>query len=175
MPQNGEVVKNCIKHGILVKWEPLIPLTPRRMVLIPPRVKQKLNDDVYSVSRGRINSAIESFMEGDMKTVGFNINCECDLKRLQPAEDEVWSIRSLTPSPSVRIFGSFIEPDTFVVTNIARRVDLKEIGSPEWNEEITNAVRAWNATFSSFGTVKPLTGVNVDDYITRNATLQSDI
>jgi len=171
---DGDIAKICIANGVLRKWEPMIGFSSLRMVLLPKKVEERLLSDAYPASRGRIRIALDSFMEGDWKTIGFTKDCDCDLKRLQPPQNEIWNIRSLAPSPSVRVFGSFLEPDLFVVTNIAVRNDLKDEDSQECKDAIREAERVWNATFSSFGNVKPFSGENANDYVTENAALQID-
>src|SRR5437016_499064 len=63
------------------------------------------------------------------------------LKRLYPERDEVWEIRSVDPSPQLRVFGRFAQNDLFIALTWELRSDLKDNTSWEgrqaWNDSRT--------------------------------------
>lgn len=64
---------------------------------------------------GRLRAHLEVFVRGDVITVAMDPYRARNayMARLQPRRDEVWEIRDRS-SPSIRVFGSFMELDTFI-------------------------------------------------------------
>ena len=88
------------------------------------------------------------------------------LSRLDPAEDDVWEIRSRAPRPAIRVFGRFAGTDCFAALNWRLR---KELGGRDWQEfrqEVRNCLAAWRNSFSSYDAFK---GETVDEYISEKA------
>lgn len=84
------------------------------------------------------------------------------LKPLEPRSEEVWEIRSINPSPSLRVFGRFADSDVFVVTHAWPRWRLLGFGSIFWKAEIRRCKHTWNQLF---GTLPPHKGTSIHDYV----------
>lgn len=116
------------------------------------------------VGRGYIEAALTAWTVGDYLYdngrggAGF-------IKRLEPPPPEIWEIRITYPSPFVRIFGRFAEPDTFIATDMHTREFLGPKGSVAWNQACQACDAEWHRLFPSD---PPLQGSIVADYITEN-------
>jgi hypothetical protein len=104
---------------------------------------------------GKLQADLELFAEGQPIDPKY-------LKLLAPARDAVWEIRSVRPSPSIRVLGRFAEHDVFVATNYALRKPLGGWESNEWKTAKRAAVACWTRLF---GTYQPLRSTNVRDLV----------
>jgi hypothetical protein len=82
---------------------------------------------------------------------------------LYPARDAVWEIRSIRPTPSIRVLGLFAARDVFIATNHAMRDDLGGWQSREWKQVKRTAVRCWAQLFHPY---KPLAGTDASKLVT---------
>jgi hypothetical protein len=72
------------------------------------------------------------------------------LKGLWPRRDGIWAIRSVRPSPSIRVLGLFAEKDRFVATNYAVRSELGGFESKQWREAKRRAGVIWRRLFPTY-------------------------
>jgi hypothetical protein len=82
---------------------------------------------------------------------------------LEPPSYEVWEIRSIDPAPSIRVFGSFVQLNTFVALTWAWRNELGAKYSSEWRAAIQEFKEEWELYF---GTIRPISGRYPDAYLT---------
>jgi len=87
------------------------------------------------------------------------------IKRLEQPPPEIWEIRITNPTPQIRVFGRFAEPDTFVATDMNTRDLLGRKGSHEWRRACADCQQEWQRLFPANG---PFQGAVVADYITEN-------
>ncbi len=87
----------------------------------------------------------------------------------RPEKYERWEIRSVRPSPSIRVFGRFAEPDVFVATHAVERKTLRAKGDMAWDINLVQCEQSWQEIF---GSLLPFLGAAFEDYITTNATRQ---
>ena len=118
-------------------------------------------------------------MANDVVTVCWNPFEARDAKmgRLHPMADEVWDLRSQGPPPGLRVLCRFAEKDVLVALTChprsvgvpwLNRLPLLGRRSREWRNAIVECRREWTMLFPAH---QPLSGVNLDDYIS-NAILQ---
>jgi hypothetical protein len=83
------------------------------------------------------------------------------LARVDPVDAEIWDIRSIVPKPGIRALGGFVCRDKFIVLTWDWRENLDDRGT--WSAEIERCIAAWRDLFGSMG---PLKGASLDDYLT---------
>lgn len=136
-------------------------------------------DDPMGLRCGYLRADLESFVANDVVTVCWNPFEARDAKmgRLHPMADEVWDLRSQGPPPGLRVLCQFAEKDVLVALTChprsvgvpwLNRLPLLGRRSREWRNAIVECRREWNMLFPAH---QPLSGVNLDDYIS-NAILQ---
>jgi hypothetical protein len=132
-----------------------------RVILMCPEVEEPLNrerTERKEVERwARLEADMSWFVEGGYVNRGL-------IKQLSKVE-EIWNIRSTRPSPSLRVFGRFAEPDVFVATHVVERKRLGAKGSSEYRAELLRCQTMWNRLF----TFPPFTGKQYNDYVQENA------
>ena len=170
-------IKECIKDGRLVRWEPLIQGDPQlRQVLLAQELYNELQEleNHYQQKYGfaRLRADVEHFIFGEYMTVAFDKDEDGLLKRLTPKNREVWTFRMKRPKPSIRLFGRFAYEDVFVAMNLAQRKELGPVGSFEWKNEIHICRQRWTAIFNHH---KPLSGEYPHDYIKENVIRANDL
>lgn len=164
-----EQIEGYIKCGFWTPLEPILPIQPVRCILIPSDTPDEL-EGINQVDLARLQASLEKFLDGSVLTVGFNTNDNCDLKRLDTEpESEIWTFRSLSPKPSIRIFGTFIDIDTFLVLHIERRDELDDWNGEKWKKAISFAKRKRSSEFGKLSKIDYQTGGNINDYISKNA------
>ena len=87
------------------------------------------------------------------------------LAQLDPVSNEVWEIRSRSPSPGIRVFGRFSKTDVFIALEIESRDALGGPKDKTWRDEIIRCKAHWTRLFPSY---EPHSGDTVDDYISGN-------
>jgi hypothetical protein len=96
--------------------------------------------------------------------------------RLEPFEDNIFDVRSVDPSPALRVFFHFAERDVLVMhlchprsipVHWLRRVPLLNRDSKAWKNAIAESNRNWSTLFPRH---PPHAGKNIDDYLS-NAVL----
>ncbi|WP_139139174.1 hypothetical protein [Sphingobium phenoxybenzoativorans] len=123
-------------------------------------------EDELSVHAGRIRRKLDRIVAGKRLVVGERRDKDCDIKRLDPAKDEVWEIRE-RDHPGIRIFFRFVEKDCIAAMNIRTIPDLfsavwSALYWPEWRSEIRLCKARWRTLFVNY---QPHSGVNVNDYL----------
>ncbi len=114
---------------------------------------------------GALRGDLDHFVQGDLISVAmkpFDKAKSAFIARLNPTRDGVWDIRSRDPKPAIRVFGMFAEVDMFVALTWEFRQSLGGPRSTEWHTEIERCKTAWRKLFPVYG---PVTGDNVDDYL----------
>jgi len=165
-----EQIERYIELGFWTPLQPLLPYEPERCVLLPMHIS-KLIDGVDDVDLARVQASLEKFLDGSFITVGFSANDNCDMKRLDTdPELEIWTFRSLEPEPSIRIFGTFVDLDTFLILHISRRDELDGLNGEQWQDAITFARRSRSSEFGKLEPIDYQTGGKINDYISKNAT-----
>jgi hypothetical protein len=136
----------------------------RSLILGPAWNDQKEEDRAYG-----LRAEIDWFIDGH--TIYVRPESEDGTKalfaRLNPSADEVWTLRSLKPKPSLRVFGTFADRDVFVALHWAKRTDLGAGDSEEWADAIGQFKTEWHNCFFPFN---PLHGSYPDAYLS-NAKL----
>ncbi|HEY8581197.1 MAG TPA: hypothetical protein VIL72_15015 [Beijerinckiaceae bacterium] len=121
--------------------------------------RRRDEDPAISARWARLHADIDHFITGGFVTAD-------QIKRLEPAKQEVWELRSPRPRPGLRIFGRFARPDVFLATHAAER---KTLGS-KWSLEFELAKLRCEETWRELvGTSLPYAGSRYEDYITENA------
>ena len=85
--------------------------------------------------------------------------------RVDPISDRIWDIRSVDPSPGIRVLGGFAEKDTFVALEWDFRENLGGPKSKEWRDFIVRCSAHWRRLF---GTYKPHEGEKTSDFLSKN-------
>jgi hypothetical protein len=155
-----DVVAHKISIGMLhelprrVHW-----ITPYRAMLITPRLQDYLLGPWESIEEedraGRLWADLEVFVGGHTIDPKY-------LRRLYPARDEVWEIRSIRDDPSIRVVGGFVEKDFFVATNHAHRSELGGWQSRPWRDFKQSCKGDWNNLFHTY---PRHSGASIHDYI----------
>lgn len=144
-------------------------LQKRRTILCSGFIKNVLtgvNATAEEIMRGReLWANLDYFIDGHRIFLRplFSTGEPAFMALLEPPPNEVWEIRSIDPSPSLRIFGSFISKDVFVALTWAARKDLQGRYSKEWRVAIQEFKEEWQVYF---GNRLPLSGsyANVNKY-----------
>lgn len=176
-----DVLKACVDDGSLVKVGPIGGGKGVRTVFAVPSVFSQLEPSTatedFSSSSGHLRRWLDSFSNGRRLVVGPRRSRTCDMKRLDPARDDVWEIRK-QDQPSIRLFGRFVAKDELVVTNMEMVATLfsvewfiKGVSTwPIWKREIRNCKASWRRLFQTY---PPHTGSELSDYLSR-AVPESD-
>jgi hypothetical protein len=130
---------------------------------------KRLEADLETFARGKMVRACLNPREHDRAFMG----------RLAPPADEVWDIRSVDPSPALRVLGSFADRDCFVaLTCHPRSRTIKGIdrpplgpwGSREWRNATNECKIKWRQLFHPYQPVHSETD-NIHDYISDSVVL----
>lgn len=129
----------------------------------------------------RLQADLEAFVKGE--TVSLCLEPYSAGKaffgRLSDVSDEVWDIRSRSPKPGLRLFGSFAAPNQFVAFTWRPRSKPWNGRQPmgdrydqEWEKMKAECLSQWNALFPRH---KPMHGEDADDYVTETGFSLGDI
>lgn len=159
-------------RGRLRRLDPAVPGRPlmRTMLLSEDVVSLMFDADRRTddpVRMASLRRDLDMFVEGSTITVATQPYKAgtAYLARLDPADDEIWEIRSRHPKPGFRIFGRFAEQDTFIALNWSRRDRLGGPKSREWKDAIRLCKTRWSQLFP---TQPPFRSSRIDDYLSRN-------
>lgn len=133
-------------------------------------VSQEVNEIVWppfpnnweGKRHSKVRALLDSFTEGDVISVAedpYDKAASAILARVDAVEAEVWDIRCLDPSPGIRVFGRFSEPDTFIALTWEYRENV------DWPTETARCQAAWRALF---GAIAPHSGSALHEYISYN-------
>jgi hypothetical protein len=141
----SDTLKALQAAGNLSPWIPVrTRRTPRRRLYLTMEALQELRDPNSAVNRlawnrkltcGRIEANLDHWVLGGLVYLNNQRRFIC---RLTPPPPEVWEIRVTEPTPQVRLFGRFLEPDTFVITKIRLRHEFGDEGSRTWLTRISH-------------------------------------
>ena len=162
-------LQNLVNERRLFFLSPALPGSlVRRKMYITPQIRKLImgpwTDPDWEERCGDLRADIDHFVEGKLLTVAAKSykGHTSQLKRLEPAKDEVWEIRSRDPKPSIRVFGRFADKDLFVALNWRLRVDLGKIGTREWRNARLECKTEWKKLFLAY---EPKSGDHLHDYI----------
>lgn len=170
-----QCLSDRVREGRVFEVVPLLP-SPKgrpRSVWAESFVFEQLSPDTaaeqYSRESGRMRRKLEGIVSGKRVVVGNRRDKTCDMKRLDPASNEVWEVRECD-DPSVRIFFRFIERDCIAATNVRFVSDLFAIQWirkglefwPIWWAEIQRCKSVWRGLFLTY---PPHSREHLDDYI----------
>ena len=156
----------------------LVPYVPSRTRRLPKRrlyltteALHDLNDPNSALNllaqskpytRARIVAGLDRWVLGDRIFLSQKARFLC---RLTPSPTDVWELRITDPTPQVRLFGRFLEPDTLVITKCHMRNHLGDRGSRTWTTAMRACAGQWTQIFP---TMAPFTSANIHEYITEN-------
>jgi hypothetical protein len=113
-----DIINDWCGQSELFLLTPVLDSDPIERVLFVSRdIYAAVTDlgDGVDERMGRLRAHLEVFVRGDVITIAMDPYRagRAYMARLQPRRDEIWEIRDRS-SPSIRVFGSFTELDTFV-------------------------------------------------------------
>jgi len=114
------------------------------MYLARPLYEAISNPAAEHVERfARLEADLEVFVTSPRIDPGY-------LKGLSPPQEGVWAIRSVRPSPSIRVLGFFAMKDRFIATNYALRNELGAFDSKQWKTAMKYATWVWRRLFPAY-------------------------
>jgi hypothetical protein len=166
------MLDTALAHGTLRRWVPLVRGGASRTIYVEEALFEEITcGDTESFRMGVLSRDLDHFCNGGLITVGRGRESTCRMKPLDPAENEVWEIRSRDPIPQVRVFGRFCFQDEFVATSAEYRdvlgdPDLSKWQGNNWPAEIVRCERVWERVLPS---QQPHSGAVINDYISKGA------
>lgn len=168
-------IEDAVARGLLFLVEPTMQSEPMNRALYASPTVHRLTtgpwaDEAEQYRSGQLRADFDRFVEGRLVPVALDSPHkkpkDTYLSRMDPAEDEVWQIRSRAPRPAIRVFGRFAYRDCFVALTWRFRKELEGRESRAHKKEIRNCLAAWRRTFPSYNA---FTGESVNDYISEKA------
>ncbi|MCY4151977.1 MAG: hypothetical protein OXE94_07050 [Aestuariivita sp.] len=165
----NESIRKACKQELLFLMTPTLLSDPMvRHLYVSKEVKEYIcrQTKVEAVRRGKLRRDFDRFIIGKRLSVSMNEYHHKDayMARLSPADDEVWEIRSRAPKPGIRVFGRFAGKDRFVALCWRFRKDLGGADSRDFSKAVKGCKQIWEKILPN---CDPLTGGNVDDYISK--------
>jgi hypothetical protein len=164
-----DAITQQVNAGALSLLYPAMPGTlVKRKMYISAEIRGLLDgpwsDTKWEERCGQLRADLDRFIEGIVLTVAEEPykGKTSYIKRLDPARDEVWEIRSRDPQPSLRIFGRFADKDLFVALSWANRADLGGPMSREWRDAKETCNAEWRKLFPAYA---PKSGASLYDYL----------
>jgi hypothetical protein len=169
----------------LFKLDFLIPGPPEaRVVLMSPEMRDLVIGPWPETEMGdrcaRLRGDLENILAGARVVICWTPHKGREhhqIGRLAPVEDNLFDIRSVCPSPGLRVLFHFAEKDV-LVTHLCsprsipvpwlQRLPLLGARSKAWRNAIRDAKSQWSILFPNF---EPHSGNHIDDYIS-NAVLE---
>jgi hypothetical protein len=179
-----ELWKKRVQDGELFKLGFLIPGPPeRRTVLLSPDMNRLVSGPWEDTEMGtrcaRLRAELENILAGEPLVVCWTPGKGREhhqIGRLHPSEDNIFDIRSVDPSPALRIICHFAEKDVLIAhlccprsvpVHWLDRMPLLGRQSKDWLRAITDSKSNWSTLFPG---CEPHAGANVNDYLS-NAIL----
>lgn len=138
----------------------------RRIYLTANAQRQYENDQSavnLLVGRGFVKGALVRWITGGQIYASDNGRKGKFLKELDPPPPDIWEIRVTEPVVQARLFGSFPEPDTMIITDLYTRGALGNKGSAGWEAAMRKSAKDWE------GLKLPHFHANsIHDYVTEN-------
>jgi len=147
------IIKKCLEAGTLLPWEIGFDGSPsKRCLFITPKIQEELDPTSWvepdmGLRYGQLAADFDRFAEGQNIPVAlepYDKEEHAFLARIDPAAYGIWTLRSIDPSPAIRVFGAFIETDHFVALSTALRRDLDGPHGKKWAAARENAISLWN-------------------------------
>lgn len=156
-----DLIRDRVVKGMLY---PLIPkaagASPRRAMFVSEDLWRVLStehhDEDMEERLGILQADLELFVEGQPIDPKY-------LFLLYPPRDAVWEIRSLRPTPSIRVLGCFAMKDVFIATNMELREKLGGWQSRQWKAVKRSARTRWGHLFHPY---TPVSSTNIHDLVT---------
>jgi hypothetical protein len=173
--------KERVKEGRLFKLGFGIPgPAERRIVLMSPEIAELVSGLWENTLMGdrcaRLRADLENYLEGAPLTVcwqPFKGRDHHQIARLKPVEAGVWDVRSVDPSPALRVFFCLAEKDVMVALTCSPRsvpvswLERPPLGPREckrWKRAISECKREWGILFPGY---TPYVGERPDDCISK--------
>lgn len=156
------------EKGLLIPFKPIqARMGTRRVFLLSRRLYDELSlnresTDAEIIDRwARLEGDILHFITGGY--INWNL-----MKWLEPKKYEHWTLRSVRPRPSIRVFGRFAQPNVFVGTHAIERKSLK--GKWDFSWEVEKLVCEQDVWIKECGLPNtPFSAQTYEEYITENA------
>ena len=111
----------------------------------------------------KMRAWLDAFVEGRKISVSENPDNhprETFMARTKPVRDQVFDIRCIEPIPGIRVFGRFVELDTFIALTWEHR---EHINGREFDRAVERCIEQWRKLFPA----EPLfSGKKLNDYLT---------
>jgi hypothetical protein len=148
------IIRECLAAGTLLPWEIGFDGSPsKRCLFITPQIHAELDpatwvEPALGLRYGQLAADFDRFAEGHNIPVAmapYDKESHAFLARIDPVQYGIWTLRSVDPSPAIRVFGAFIEPDHFVALFTALREDLDGPNGKKWAAARENAISMWDS------------------------------
>lgn len=166
----ANLVKDLEIAKKIVRYKPDGNRMARRCLFLTAAAAKEYNDDqspvILLAKRGPVKNAFDHWTLGrriwGRESRGVFTEGRF-LKPLHPPPPNIWEIKVTEPVVQIRIFGLFIEQDSFLVTSLHTRRFLDE--DQNWLRVMNESAAAWKLLFP---TVNPLVKNRIGDYISEN-------
>ena len=151
-----DVIRGLLKDKRLVHVPPqILGSSARRHVFLEARLFKSLGVAMFGKSdadkrRAMLWADIDTFTSGKFISFGddpYAKDKSAFMARTDPVQQGIFDIRSIDPSPALRLFGAFTEIDTFVGLIVRTRKDLGGRDEPHFSMAMTDAQFEWNKLF----------------------------
>lgn len=154
------LIQDKVKKGMLFPLGLRAPgAAARRAMFVGEEVWALLRspegDDAWERRIATLQADLEFFVEGRAIDPSY-------LKRLWPARDAVWEIRSARENPSIRVLGLFADYDVFIATNMALRPALRGWETRAWRDVKLTARTKWGHLFHTY---QPMNSPDIRDLV----------
>jgi hypothetical protein len=173
-----------IGNNELFKLGFLVPGPPeKRVVLLSPELNTLISGPWPHNSAAercaRLRADLENILAGNPLVVcwqPYKAGRHHQIGRLEPIEDNIFDIRSIDPSPGLRVLFHFAEKDVLVLhvcnprslgVSWLSRLPLGGRSSKAWRRAIAESKERWSILFPKY---EPHKGDTIDDYLS-NAVL----
>ena len=170
-----DVINHRIGEGRLFPMTHRLGFPPVRHILASKEIYELVQAGPWQSTQWRsrgsaLGADLDRFIDGSLINVALPSNAKpyrrtpsAYLRLLHKWADEVWEIRSVTASPSLRVFGRFADIDLFVALTWDTRARL---ATPPWRNAQISCKAEWTKLLYPYPAI---TGVNLNDYISTNA------
>lgn len=161
----------------VVLWEPQLPGDSCvRTLFIDREINDGFDpatwtDPEFAHRYALLAGDFDRFATGETIPVGWDPYDKDDsafMARVDPADYGIWTIRSVAPSPAIRIFGAFFQADTFIALRAYERKELGGRGDRRWAAARENAIARWD---NLFGSIPRLNGGKINDFISQKTVI----
>jgi hypothetical protein len=161
-----EEIQVRMGEGRLWQLKPILDSDPVvRTMIISKEIKDLIvgpwEDVSWERRCNRLRANLEAFIRGDVISLclrGFEAR-SAYMGRLDRPADEVWDIRSRSPSPALRVFGRFADKDVFVAlfwsprsleVPYSQRLPLGDRNSTQWRSAMRETKTEWRKLFHTY-------------------------